>query len=293
MREKLKEFISYIAIIIPIVYIIGFVIINSYLSKYGVYDFEVVSFTYLKSSILYSFLCFTVIAIILISFQNPTDNLKKNAHEHLLFYSNFLLFCSIVIPMLFGSGILLLLKNQLLSFTSIGFYAFILYIFIRILIWRPKFSKISYFVYYTLFLSFLLIIYLLSLSQQNAVIKYFIVSFLIIGTILSLEYGDYKDGTCRIDKLAFTILMIFFAAVIYGRNVYGELPAYFGGPKNSFNEMCIKDSILIDNSKTDRILNKKIIYSNSTIYFIEVNDSTILQLNRDMVKHITYRIKKP
>jgi hypothetical protein len=292
MREKLKEFISYIAIIIPIVYIIGFVIINSYLSKYGVYDYEVVSFTYLKSSILYSFLCFTIIAIILISFPNPTDNLKKNAHEHLLFYSNFLFFCSIVTPMLFGSGIALFPKH-LLSFTSIGFYSFLLYVFIRILIWRPKFSKISHFVYYTLFLSFLLIIHLLSLSQQNSVIKYFIFSFLMIGTILSLEYGDYKDGTYRIDKLAFTILMIFFAAVIYGRNVYGELPSYFGGPKNSFKEICIKDSILINDSKTDKILNRKIIYSNSTIYFIEIDDSTLLQLNRDMIKHITYKIKKP
>ncbi len=292
MREKLKEFISYIAIITPIVYIIGFVIVNSYLSKYGVSDFEVITSSYLKSSLLFSFLCFTIIATILVSFKNPTDNLKKNAHEHLLFYSNFLLLCSIIVPILFGSGFSFI-TNGFFSFKSIGLFSFMLYIFIRILIWQPAFSKKSYFILYFSILSTLLIVYLISLSFDKSVTKYFIFSFLLIGIILSLEYGDYKDGTYRIDKLTFTILTLLFVTIIYGRYVYGEIPTYFGGPKNSFSEICIKDSIIINNVKTNKLLNSRIIYSNSTNYFVELNDSTLIQLNQDMAKYIIYEVKKP
>jgi hypothetical protein len=291
MKEKLKEFISFSAVIIPMVYIVGFVIINSYLSRFGVLDSEFLSITYLKAGVYFSFLCFMVFTLILISFARPTDNLKKNAPEHVLFFHNLLFFCSVVSLFTFGSPKTLPFESRT-SFLSIGFYCFMSYMFLRFLIWKPRMTKITFAILYLIFLSGLLLVFLFALSNVFPAVKYFVGSFFLIGFFIALEYGDYKDGTYRLDKLGFAMLLFIMATSLYGRNVYCDLPTYLGGSKNPFIEICLNDSISIENIKNDKIFNKEIIYSNSTAYYIQINDSTLVQVNKDIVKYIKYKTKK-
>jgi len=118
-------------------------------------------------------------------------------------------------------------------------------------------------------------------------------SLSITAAVLLIQYLDYKNRAYRIDKLTFATLILISSTILYGRQVYGETLFYIGGPKNSFEELYIKDTISINNTKTDRIYNKEIIYSNSNTYYIKFDDSTLFQINRERIENVNYKITKP
>lgn len=287
MKQNIKDFISAWAIIFPIIYVLGFVIVNSYLSNYGVSDYDIISLNYLKSGILYIIIClaFTFAAEKKNSTKN--ENISDVWTETTALCHELLIICSIISPFIFGIYQENFYKKisilEIFSSTSL-----LIYLIVRVYFSRKKISEKKYIIICNIFLSILLLIFLLPSIIQNHYVIIFIIFFSTISILLSAILKDIKDNRIEIKELSYAIIIIIIYSVLYGKFLYGEVPTYLGGPITTPKEIYLNDSIMINDSTVKMLSEKQIVYSNSYTYFVKFNDTTLIAIDRAMVKYSTY-----
>lgn len=224
--------------------------------------------------------------VIFVSYPNPTDNLKQAYPQHLLFLNN----CSILFFLLsnvFKISDLNVLPNKssIIRF-AIASLTFMSAVIIRLYIHSAK--TIKSFVLLTMIQIILLCTTLIMTSNDISYLIYFYMVFSMLGICTALSYGDFGDKNYNLGRMVVDFCLIIFAAVIFGKNVYGKTPSYLGNPSKKIEMVTFKDSIIVNTMKTSLLNNQEIIYSNQDLSFFKLNDSTVIQINNSDIKQILY-----
>lgn len=292
MLERAKKLLSSISLAIPLIYIIGFIIVNAYLSKYSIYDVEALSFNYLKAGIFFIGILALSATCVFASFGKPTDNLSISFHKFFILIHNCFLVCSLLVIILFKPLSKVetpLIKHAL--FYGIGMLCFCLYLLSRLIIRDVANRSRKSVIIISIFQIGLLLIFLISVSRIIPVTYWLVWFFVMTTLIFTVNLGEYFDGKFNFLNLPLIFVGLASMCAFFGYFVYGHLPNYASGPKLNARHILFVDSIGVNNKKEIELKDKEIIYSGSSNYFIAIDDSTLLQVSNSNIRNAIYSSK--
>lgn len=265
---NIKRLLTYLPLAIPVIYIIGYIVTSSYLSRFGLNDNSFLNFGYLRSGVLFTFVLIILIWGVYIAFdkKSMTDNLEKSWRSHLLAFQN-----TLIITFLLSSPIFFELidsNNKIINF--IIELIFILFVLFN-LIYTKKLDE-----YGNLKLSYLLpgIFSLVLLIVISGVTnpKIYILSFIcvFISIITGITIGDFGDKNYK-QQLLSNFICLFFTSYMFGYYIYKDVPSRFGGGKPY--------EIVISDLKTTNLIDSKVILLD-TVSVVYENDVRILVVDK-------------
>ena len=278
--SALRKFSAFFPAFAFLVYIIGFVVINSYLLTYNFFDENLLSTNYLKAGILLSLLLFPLFARIFKNFSNPTDNLLIAIREwpgillDMVCYGMW--FSLILIPPYHDVKVLPLM----ICLNLIAVHMIILFYASSALATRMKaFSKI-------LALVLLFIIPIIVVGYLGWHYSHYAYLFGIIvcsGIVFTLLLGHYGDKTLSMKDVAFALIAMVFAASFFGKYVYGYVPRGYGGGKPSeatilFNAKGLEwaRQLELRPGGTSNQIPTKIVYAGNDRYLLQLGQATVV-----------------
>ncbi len=204
------------------VYAVGFVVVNSFLSKFNYFEEDILSVTYLKAGLLYSVILLPIFIVIYKNYPSPTDNFKLAWPQYVALAPNVVTYPLWISIFLFNyskmdvreiAAVMLLICFDLLVFMYTTSALF-------------KEKKQSTKVLINLVIPSIVLIYLATRYTYFAFL-YGILLFLCSQFILLL--GLHGDKKSSIKEFTLFLLVVLFFSSFFGRYVYGELPRVFGG----------------------------------------------------------------
>lgn len=272
--------VKYIPYLGAVTYFLGFIIFTAYLSSFGIYEFNLLSFHYLKSGLIFVLTFLPVCFIVRYNIKTPTDNFNKNKTElfaalvHIGYY--FLLI-----------SITLFRKPVITKEVSIGLVIYIILRFIATSYAARKWPKVIN-VIISLLPFFAYLLYIIVVNDWKLIL--FILIFQILVGVILFLYFDYGDN--KLNPLTTTsyLLMIVILAALFGSIFYKEIPFYLGGPKNKsivllFKEENRKDlesSPIKDSLNGNQTKFLHLIYENDNLYYLSFSDSITLTLKKEL-----------
>lgn len=263
-----------------VTYFLGFIIFTAYLSTFGIYEFNLLSFHYLKSGLIFVLTFLPVCFIIRHTIKTPTDNFEKNKDELFAALAQIGFYFLIISLTLFR-------KPAITTSNSIFLLVYIIFMFIASSNASRKWPKIIKKIGFLLpFFAYL--VYVIVVKDWKLII--FIIMFQILAAIILFLYFDFGDKNLNPLTITSYLLMIVFLAALFGSIYYKEIPYFIGGPKNKsiallFKEenrkdlesSPIKDSI---NGNQTKFLN--LVYENDNLYYFFLSDSITLTLKKEL-----------
>lgn len=263
--EELKKGLDYIPKIVPMIYILGFIIINGYLSNFGFSDFNILNATYLKVGVLFSILLSVIFLAIYYAHDkdNLTDDLRKSWPSLILSCNN-ILFINIILSQSFFA---ILKAPNINNKADLVTWIFIfLYLGFRMFFSENRLAKNNrgFLVLNIPQLAFLITINIMLFSQNiNSFFLFLFISFISVQIIISLGVFGDKNYRGRIISDFFVLIV---ASFFFGSKVYPKIPSKFGGGKEYkiiYNEKLLneiiekkKDTLIILFENSDRFLLK-------------------------------------
>ncbi len=266
--------LKFVPAFIGIAYIFGFVIINSYLSKFNFLDDNFLSIKYLSVGLTFLIFITPVIAIVVSYYHNPTDDrsITKGTYSNLItiivaygVIIDFITFDSDREPNYTGRiifGVLLLISGLTMYLTSY------------------KYRNMSVSNKSIIVLVPLLIYYFLS-SFFLPIIPIIKPMLIFIGIGIFVIYGLIGDRNFSYFEGSMYLFALIFFASIFGNQVYGKLPNYLGGAK-PINIKCY-----IDENKTQLFENigfeiserftfdSELLYQSKDKYLFKIGDKVV------------------
>lgn len=290
MYDKIKKYFDLIPIIVPVIYIIGFFVINGYLSNYNFSDYNILNFTYLKAGILVSILIALLLFVITISYtkETMTDGLTKSWRSILVSIFGVLMI-SVVLSFILIDPMYLIRNHKTAFFIIKLSFAFFALSLLRInFIKSPKnISKISNYNWFILKLIVPPIIFL-SVIICTLCFYYLNVLFLLmfnitifwIYTIMLGEFGDKGFNPA----MAINFLAIIVSSFFFGKFIYGRIPSNFGGGQQ--HEIVVYKSSLIndlvnENRTSDTL---RLIYENDNGFLITEKNKSVIFIEKSEIK---------
>jgi len=302
MNEQIEKVIKSIPLFTLIVYIIGYIVYNVYLNRFGFVDNQVLNFQYLVVGII-SVACLlpSFIGLICIHvFDNVefSNGLYVNPLAVSLIITNCLSLIFIVI--VFELNVVYQVLGFEIAISGIYIAYAIAVSLITVLIFA--FTKRKYLIDNRLdgiikdvsAISATIIVLIVVLNKDT---RFLIALFIINNAIIMfLSFNFFKNINLKgknIDilnsKFFIVPFFILIASYSWGLNVYGEIPQYYGGGKTTYSSLIIKNSedenvkritdLEIKNNQIDSI---KIIHQNSNNYFIQTKDSVNMTLSKSL-----------
>lgn len=290
-NENLKNSLSklgYALKIVPaiggIAYLCGFVIINTYLSKYDFFDENILSSKYLIAGMGFLLLLLPLVVIIISNSENPTDDLSKNWLESLdllrivLWYSFFFDVITINNHTLTPSkSIIILVCYSILFLTSFYLTSYA--------------SRSIKTVNKILIMLALLVAYHIISTIFLPVIGYMKMIIIVTGIGTIVIIGQIGDGEYSFGKIGLLVIQFLLLASLFGNSVYEKFPARFGGGE-------VKEFICYADSNKAELFNRleinldykksfkcKIIYHTDNSYLIKVKDR-VLTIDKNLLQSI-------
>lgn len=290
-KTQIERVAAYLPHAGALVYFIGYIVFNSFLSNYRIYEFKLISFEYLKAG-----LFFMVVIILPIFFiirheiRTPTDNLKENVEELKLLFFRLSIYFVISFMLIFRKPeVTLTLLNLsgiyfILLFISTSFFAKKWPLGIRRGI--------------VLIMPFSLIIYILFSRDLDYISFCFM--FITIPAVMLINYIDYGQKKLNPSSIIGLVVVIFYGASMFGLTCYKRLSPYFGGPENRkivllFNSNVQREllvSTLKDSIKGNQTSVLTVVYENEQALYFLLRDSSVLNLNKNLfIGEISYKEK--
>lgn len=276
MEEKIKKYLGYLPYLVPIVYFLGFILINGYLSNFGYSDYSILSISYLKTGILISVLFSILFLNCWFSFDEETmsDNYEKSWKSLLTILHNLLAITLLIDIYLIGVGSF----GKIWAIIVFSFF-FTLYLLFRL--WADNKLPKNNFGFLILVVPgiVLLIIVNLIFAFNNTLAYYLLIFNVVVTVFMTLSLGLYGDKNYKSRIIGDFIFLIIFCFV-FGNKIYGHLPNKIGGGQPYKividNNCLLNDSI----SKLDTL---NVIYENED-KFIFRRDSSVFVVSRDEIK---------
>jgi hypothetical protein len=288
MNEKIKKYFDLFPIVVPAIYILGYIVVNGYLSNYNFSDYNILNLTYLKAGILYSFLITIIFITMKLSFieDTMTDNLKKSWPSLLIATANILFITTIF--SFFIIDFKDLMDKDIKAFKLFG-VCFILYILFRIWMMgkKPK-NKLGVVVLIVPQIIFTLIILLIFCHYFNTVkdILFFNSG---LALIIFLALGDFGDKNYS-GKIVTDVILLIVFSFFFGKNIYGNLPFKFGGGQQ-YEIVVAKckpiNEIVNQNQTLDTL---SVIYENDSRILINDKKKNTIFIDKSEIK--AYKILK-
>lgn len=282
MEDNIKKFLGYLPYIVPIVYFLGFILINGYLNNYGYSDYSILSITYLKAGILISLLIavFFLNAWLCFDKETMTDNYQKSWKSLLLIFHNTLFFTCLMF--------FYLIEIKTFSSPLLFFLIFLFFIYLLFALWADNKSPKNTAGYLILIIPSLIILLIIDLlfAFNITLAKYLLIFNIVVSIFITLSlgvYGDKKYNGRIITDFIFLVVVCF----IFGNKIYGLLPYKIGGGE-PYRIILNNNSIMNNPTYDSDTLN--VIYENEK-QFIFLRDSNVLVVARDEIK-CYYLIKK-
>lgn len=280
MLENIKKALSSITAAVPFIYLLGFVIVNTYLSKFGVYDMDVISANYLKAGIFFVFFTSFSIAGIFLIFVN--DGVFETSLKKQGFLLSFALLASSTLAFVIfraSANIRTPWAENDVRF-AIGFSLYSLLLLISALGWLMKWERLRESSFFHL-LQVAILIAFIYLCIREASARWFILIFIYFTFSTLGLVEDFFKKEYRFTSLPFTFFNLIGIAAIFGISVYNGLPPTYGGAKMKVNQILFKDSVSVNSAKYLELKQVEILYTGSEFYVIKLSDSTFIQIPKD------------
>jgi hypothetical protein len=283
MNAKYKKFenIAYLLNLLPgliaIVYIFGFVILNSHLSNYGLFAHNLIDKTFLSSGILFLLFTGSIITILIYFVKKPTDNIARSFREDLK-YLLFILIISISFAYIFIEIDDLPINFQTSFWIALTLITPVALIFRLSPKWIVILGLIAMFFYY------------LWTVIHSADARPFLIGFLVFSFLSLIFYGHIGDKSFKYVDLVWWSGSIILCAYAFGFYIYGDIKKEFGGGKSGEIQLIFHDrdndalfQVFKDSSNSGFSKKIKLIYESSDFYYISI-DSMYFKLNKSGFK---------
>jgi hypothetical protein len=271
----------------PFAYILGFFVINGYLTNYDFSEYNILNLTFLKTGILLSLFITIVIVSVYFCYHPETmsDNLKKSWPSSLLAIYNLHSLIFILLP-IFRDTDTFIEKNPLLT-NAIIFLKLLLVLYI---LWasykKPRNTKSILLITVPPIILIALILFIY--SRPNPTILYLWIAILVLGIKTILTLGDIGDNNYKIGMTQDFIFLIVFA-FLFGKFFYPKIPSKYGGGTPYKIALSKNQDILFDTS-TIRVDTFNVMYENESRFFLQNRNNEMFSLDKAEVK--TYIIVK-
>ncbi|MDF2188543.1 hypothetical protein [Paraflavitalea sp. CAU 1676] len=268
---EFKKIFDIVLKVTPFAYILGFFVINGYLTNYNFSEYNILNLTFLKTGILLITLLTLVILSIYFCYRPETmsDDLRKSWPSILLATYILHILVFLMTPVFLEKNTMFE-KNPTWSLAIILLKLFlVLYMF-----WasykkpRNTWSILIILVPPLILMGVIIYIY----SQYNSAIYYLWIGILIIGAKTALTIGDIGDNNYRLGMTQDVIFLIVFA-FLFGKYFYPKIPTKYGGGAPYKIALTDKPNLLFDST----------IRKLDTFYVIYENDSKFFLLNRNQM----------
>ncbi len=252
----------------PIAYILGFCVINGYLTSFDFSEYNFLNLSFLKAGILLVTLISLVTLSVYFAFSpdTMTDNLTKSWPSIILSYYLLSLLAFLLAPIYETEDTILkqtYLQKKLLLILKLVLVIFMLWASYK----RPKNKKGILFL--TLPAIILISAILAFYSYHNSAVGYLWVAIIVLGIKAMLILGDIGDKNYRFSVIVDILFLIGFA-FLFGKFLYPKTPSSFGGGK----------PYKIGLSKSQNILTDSTIIKIDTFHVLYENESRYLLLNK-------------
>jgi hypothetical protein len=253
--------------IFPITYLFGFIVINSHLSSYSLFDFVLFDGVFLKAGLLFILFLALLVFIFHISFQNTKDlNVFNLPHAF-----KFILFsiCSLIFIFFLLSIFVKVPKNSFFF----HYERTISFIILTIFFWNfLKTNKIL-----TIIQLFLILGYFIFKSYYSTSLTYAWWFSLIVFFLFVFLYEEYAIKKYY-NKIVFIILSLLVICSLFGSIIYKEIPANFGGGK-MYKIGVSKENIIFSNNQLT-IDTLDVLHENSLKYLVRNKKNQIFFVNK-------------
>jgi hypothetical protein len=279
--EKLKKYLILLPIVAPIIYFLGYVVINSYLSQYSFYDFDIFSPNYLRAGILFSIFITIIFYSVYIAFNKATmtDNYLKSWPSLLTALSNLLF-----ITFLFN--LYLVGLEHIINESNYYYWIFIICVLLYFLfrIWSDNKSPINQLGQLLLIIPsiILLIPVLLIFAVSSTVSCYIFLLVFIPGIFILISMGLYGDNNYK-GRILSDIIILLGICFFFGMNIYPNINSKFGGGKPYkiiVNNIQENDTSTDTNIKIDTF---NVIYESGSRLLLQSKDNKIIFTNKNEI----------
>ncbi len=277
--DELKKLQEIILKAVPIIYLLGFCIINGYLSNFEYSEYNILNVTFFKAGFLFTICVSIIILVVYHSFtpETMTDDFTK-AYPSILhsIYQINVIICVFTIPFLHITHVNIL---SAIIVTIVSFYVF----------WISSYPAKRYLLSKSIFLYYALavlpyislIAYLFSKNYLVGIIWLF---GMLTGAIAFLSFGDFGDKQYNIQIVRDFIFLIALS-LLFGKFVYGELPTVIGGGKPYQMATARKLEIY-----SDSIINKldtfQVLYESDVRYILKDKKGQVFNTKKDELKTV-------
>lgn len=267
-----KKMFSFLPVIVPVIYILGYLVTSSYLSRYGINDNSVLNFAYLRSGALFFLIILILLWINYLSIYDGTmtNNLSKAWPRIISVYAYSLIFSIIITGIFFD--FVQFTKTQLIIIVAIiiiiGLFNLNHYKLDKF------FTEIKALTVKVILMFFFITSILVIGSWSNWKIAAFTLMCVVLSQVIALTVGDFGDKNYKSMVLANLIALI-LSATFFGYYIYGDVPAKFGGgasyqivvqDANNTVNFRLQDTVSVVYENNDRLL---IVDEKENIMFVD------------------------
>jgi hypothetical protein len=307
-RKEILEFITgagpiYFAIVFGIIYVLGFLIINTHLSKFGIFELDIASVRYVTAGAIY---CAFLLIFYLFAGRAIIHGKKWLSKELLFLYIKgikgiwpLITFIESIINFIFficlSAAAFVTIAYDLSQ--AIYFYSFLLVVFLivyplELLGFDGKFPRANLIFLISYKVIAILLFLLTSANYQPMIVFY---TYFGIAIYINFVLDRFERWKINSDIVLFTIMhaMIFFlgTAITFGSLIYGEVTTEIGGGKPMEATIKIEDDFKkyldgIDIIKGEKTVN--IVYLTKEYLFIKTDKET-LRIPESAIKVISFK----
>lgn len=297
IKEKIDILIKLFALLISTIYVCGFIVFNTHLNIYGIYDFNITNSNYLVSGAIFFLFIVTYglfggRSIVLMKkwMSSHINTLKKVGHTSsgpiIGFIYSFIeltFFHCISSAIFYGYAID---GNSLSFYVPIFSLTFIIVYIIDITDINQKYPMSITIIEAILKI---IVIYSFFMTQNNSDLMVIFGIFFCFSMYINLVLDNFeRNRNSSIDNLLFTLIysIVFFfgSAIIFGMLVYGNISKNIGGGKSPIVEITLNNQ---DNQFKETYFSGQVIYKSTENIYIKTKKE-ILSLSSSEVKLIKY-----
>jgi len=263
---------------LAIVYIFGFIVINSYLGRYGLSSNNLINKDFISAGLLFCFFVLSIVLILLHTIKHPADTKSKSLQES-LYYCFFIFLLTIGFTHIF-IGVDVITSKFIHLFYIFYYLGLALFVITSILGFKLFWFRL---IGTIIFLIYIIIIFTLESKAQG-----FLFWFLLFSFICWAQYNDSFNNIFSYFKLLWWILGLLLFASLFGIMAFGYIKTEYGGGKPKEIKLIVKksekdihDTIGLKCDSLGISENIYLINETNEYYIIQI-DSTFLKLNKDI-----------
>ena len=267
MEENLKKHIAYLPYLLPVIYFLGFIVINGYLNNFAYKDYTILNVNYLKAGVLY--LILLSINFINVWFYRDLfnqENIKIFGYGSFVVFQNTLFLSYLILSYFLNSFEI----DNTIKYILIGLV--FLYVFLRITTDDMIISSKNRFLFLEIpGFAFILVISVILIIHSTLAMLFFAFNF-IITVLIIFSFSLFFEGKYKY-RLLIDFIVLFASAYMFGNKIYGEIPYIIGGGQPY--EIATQISFL-DKYPESRIDTFKVLYENDESFVLKIDSSKMV-----------------